>query len=748
MADRDAHRTIPITQETIRATSMTLHPIKALDHVIDEYADYLRTEFQAKDPKLREALARELDSAGFLAQEPFYQAHRPFKSGKRWRDLPIEPPLARVMENRSGSETAYLHQSDAIDELLKPTARPVVVTTGTGSGKTEAFLLPVIQNAWEDATRFKKSGLTAILVYPMNALANDQEARIREYLEEAGLSGAISVAKYDRGTSQAEREKLRKNPPHILLTNYVMLELMMSRPREHVFLDRTMASLEYLVLDELHTHTGRQGADVAMLVRRVRERCGNSDLQCAGTSATMVTSGDRQTQMEAVARVASKVFGVTVSPAHVVDETLRPATSGRTVTSDELKRAVEEDALPLDTDTFCDYPLAIWAEQQFGLELHDDGLRRHRPISVDAAADNLSQETGCEAARCQARIRDVLLHGAALVRDDAPVFAIKLHQFISQGDSVYATLESAAARHITLNGQYWTQSDDGDTRPLAPLAFCRVCGQEYYQVVRNTEATRFEPRPAGTLSDTQDEVQTDGYVCFDDDAAPLWTPEQEADLPSNWLRETKRGSVIKPDYAKHLPERVYVRANGSYTAEESAGGEPGWFIASPLLLCPRCGSVYDKRTKEFTKLARLSSEGRSTATTVLSLSTVEQMKAALDLDPSARKLLSFTDNRQDASLQAGHFNDFVNVARVRSAIYHALPEPPGYLDYADVASAVVSALGLRQEEYAINPGGAAQEGRNRQALTEYIRYRVYYDLRRGWRVIQPNLEQCGLLRMD
>ena len=80
---------------------MSLHPIKALDHVIDEYADYLRTEFRAKDPKLRAALESELDARGFLAQEPFYQAHRPFKSGAAWRQLPLDAKLAQVMENRS-----------------------------------------------------------------------------------------------------------------------------------------------------------------------------------------------------------------------------------------------------------------------------------------------------------------------------------------------------------------------------------------------------------------------------------------------------------------------------------------------------------------------------------------------------------------------------------------------------------------------------------------------------------------------
>ena len=156
---------------------MALHPIKILDQVLEEYRDYLLTEFRAKKPDLRAALKRELDAPGFLAQVPFYQAHRPFQDGKPSSELTLEPRLAKVMELRSGSKTAYSHQSLAIEELLSTNPRPVVVTTGTGSGKTEAFLLPVIQNAYADAIAFKKSGITAILVYPMNALANDQKKR-------------------------------------------------------------------------------------------------------------------------------------------------------------------------------------------------------------------------------------------------------------------------------------------------------------------------------------------------------------------------------------------------------------------------------------------------------------------------------------------------------------------------------------------------------------------------------------------
>ena len=99
---------------------MSLHPIKALDHVIAEYRDYLRTEFRAKDLELRAALERELDAPRFLAQEPFYQAHRPFKQGKPWSELPIDRKLAEVMEARTKQKRAYPHQSEAIEELLSP----------------------------------------------------------------------------------------------------------------------------------------------------------------------------------------------------------------------------------------------------------------------------------------------------------------------------------------------------------------------------------------------------------------------------------------------------------------------------------------------------------------------------------------------------------------------------------------------------------------------------------------------------
>ncbi|NLD74866.1 MAG: DUF1998 domain-containing protein, partial [Chloroflexi bacterium] len=174
------------------------------------------------------------------------------------------------------------------------------------------------------------------------------------------------------------------------------------------------------------------------------------------------------------------------------------------------------------------------------------------------------------------------------------------------------------------------------------------------------------------------------------------------------------------------------------------------FLPKPFMLCLNCAEAYTRRDKgDFRKLSRLSSEGRSTATTLLSLSTVASLRAA-GIEPDAQKVLSFTDNRQDASLQAGHLNDFVQVALIRSAIYKALQEQ-GELDFSHVADAVVQALALPTAEYARQANleedsPQAREARN--AFHDLIEYRVYEDLRRGWRVVQPNLEQCGLLTMD
>src|SRR5205807_1152830 len=170
----------------------------------------------------------------------------------------------------------------------------------------------------------------------------------------------------------------------------------------------------------------------------------------------------------------------------------------------------------------------------------------------------------------------------------------------------------------------------------------------------------------------------------------------------------------------------------------------------PFLLCLRCGAAFDRTERnEFKKLSRLSNAGRSTATTVVSGSAIVQLREDRQVQPEAKKLLSFTDNRQDASLQAGHFNDFIQIGLLRGALYAAVERAAETgLSHESIAREVVAALGLDFPEYSSNPDARfLVREKIDKALRDVIGYRIYRDLRRGWRVTSPNLEQCGLLRV-
>lgn len=173
--------------------------------------------------------------------------------------------------------------------------------------------------------------MRAIVVYPMNALANSQVQELDKYLRNGYGTGnePVTYARYTGQESENTKKQIRDNPPDILLTNYVMLELMLTRPDERRSLIRMARGLEFLVFDELHTYRGRQGADVALLIRRVRQACAAEELQCIGTSATMSTEGTPDMQRRVVAGVATDLFGTQIIPDHVIGETLVRAT-GRT----------------------------------------------------------------------------------------------------------------------------------------------------------------------------------------------------------------------------------------------------------------------------------------------------------------------------------------------------------------------------------------------------------------------------------
>jgi hypothetical protein len=725
--------------------------------VVADYAEYVQGFLAILDPRIRAFVDEQL-SNGMLWPDPLIQLSPAYQTAEDVRVLATRGVIHATSAQffHVGDRPLRLHQHQRMALDLAQQGEHYVVTTGTGSGKSMTYLLPIVDHVLRHQP--ERGGVRAIIVYPMNALINSQEKALERFADNLGGRDQCPVrfARYTGQESDQEKRSLQENPPHILLTNYVMLELMLTRPDEQVFFSQAGGALRFVVFDELHTYRGRQGADVSLLVRRLRERTTTAGLQCIGTSATMASGSTRHERNTAVAAVASTIFGVSISADQVVDESLRWSLPAAEPDAAQLRQALSAP-LPHNWDSFVQNPLAAWVEATFGLRSEDDGrLRRRDPVTLRSGAAELALRTAMPEELCAQRLRELFLRGSQLHNpEQGPGFAFKLHQFFSQGGSVYASLAPASERVLTLEGQHYAPGTERHL--LYPLVFCRVCGQEHYLCSYDERDGLLSPRPPSLLElDDQGQRQL-GYLVSD--PAGFWPDDYLELLPETWFvpgpsgkkaRTTPATSErrVKPDYRAFLPRKLYATPTGLAFANETTTAGSAlrtWFVPAPLLLCLRCGEIYTRRQADFAKLARLSSEGRSTATTLLTLSTIVQMRTDPSLEDEARKLLSFTDNRQDASLQAGHFNDFVATALLRAAIYRAVASNSEGHDYTNIARATVAQLGVEPRDYARELVVGPRARSLAQVFKDVIEYRIYEDLRRGWRLVQPNLEQCGLL---
>lgn len=568
--------------------------------LIEEYKSYITSFLHIADERIARYVEDRLDE-GSLWPEPLIQLNPSYELGSTVQELAqqgvLHPLCVEIFQDRSGAQARplrlYRHQFEAIQ--IAQRQEPYIVTSGTGSGKSLTYWIPIFDHILKHEP--ERGRVRAILVYPTNALINSQFETLREF--EAGFPGAFPIryARYTGQESHEEKEAVQQNPPHILLTNFVMLELMMTRPEEHSFVDRALAAIDFLVLDELHTYRGRQGADVALLVRRLRERSGNPKLLCIGTSATMIAGGGRAERREAVAAVATKLFGVSVPPENVVEETVKRSLPLQEFSPKTLRDAVLAP-LPAPTwEAFSANPLAAWVEATFGVEEEEGFLRRARPITLREGAQRLAAITGLDITTCESRLREVFQLGSEIHRPDgAPALAFKLHQFISQGGTVYATLEPRARRYLTLEGQIYAPGEP--ERLLFPLAFCRECGQEYYLVQWKRASGSVMPRPSLPITEPAvDEEDTAWEGCLLLDEEGLWQGDEE-ELPESWFR----GERLKGEFCAHVPQRLYVRPNGEVLLEEAPGAVACWFLKKPFLFCPSCGVVYTRQENEFRKL--------------------------------------------------------------------------------------------------------------------------------------------------
>ncbi|MFB3786022.1 MAG: DEAD/DEAH box helicase [bacterium] len=740
-------------------------------HLIEDYSSYVRSFFKITDERIKGKVERALDD-GLLWPEPLIQLNPSFESGKTVDELVQEGILHAECGKifRKGKDDHHIgqsirlfkHQEEAVRIALKN--ENYVLTTGTGSGKSLCYIIPIVNQVLQSGVNSK---IKAIIVYPMNALANSQKGELEKFLVKGYPEGQspVTFQRYTGQESDQEKREIIANPPDILLTNYVMLELILTRPEEKNMIQAAQG-LQFLVFDELHTYRGRQGADVALLIRRARNALEAPNVQCVGTSATIAGTGSYDEQCAEVARVASIIFGTEIKKENVIGESLKQVCRANPVMPEEefytaLKKRVGDyfDNPPTRFEAFIQDPLSAWLEKTFGVEEDTNSrrLQRARPKSIrgaHGAAELLSRQTGFPQDRCAAVIERGLLAGCECQPEDdtgSSPFAFRLHQFISRGDTVYASLEMESSRYMSVFPQYLCPEDRN--KVLFPLLFCRECGQEYYSVWKTQDSktgpTRFEPRPI--MNQLVQEEGESGYLYIrTDENAWTYTPDDLAKcLPDDWLEEHGNSVAIRRDRKKKIPQAFTVSADGTV----SASGVSCWYIPAPFLFCLNCLISYTARMGDFSKLTSLNSGGRSTSTTILSLSVIRHLKKQKEqnlTNLAPEKLLSFTDNRQDASLQAGHFNDFIEIGLLRSALYRAVQKAgPGGIRHDELTLRVFESLALPFADYASDPHARFQAQKDTDhALREFLGYRLYRDLKRGWRITLPNLEQCGLLQIQ
>lgn len=347
---------------------MTFNPLSATKEIQESYVNFYKTNFTLGNKELSDELDK-LSENNHLWREPYISITQNYVPGKLRNELQSEINIDPDVIASIPINKFYKHQENAMRNLIK-NERNTIVSSGTGSGKTESFLIPVLN----ECTKSEVTGLKAILIYPMNALANDQVDRLRDILfklnkkrqavgkrqitfgiytgptpsrvtkDGNSLHDSLSTLRYrcpSCGRNNAlickiegghgiltcgnvsdnvkidfqllSREELQNNPPDILITNYVMLERILLRANDKPLFAKN--KVKYLVVDEIHAYGGARGVDVGLLLRRFRRRLWKDSLEklniiCVGTSATMSKSQDQNIRKNKIAEFGSKLFGV------------------------------------------------------------------------------------------------------------------------------------------------------------------------------------------------------------------------------------------------------------------------------------------------------------------------------------------------------------------------------------------------------------------------------------------------------
>lgn len=703
---------------------MVLNPITFTEKVVGDFLRYQATAYRFADPRLHEQMRHLLsldETRGTpLLQGPYVSLSRAFRMGESVMRLVEERVLHPFMRNLIPYEALWGHQVRAIRAIAN--GQSTLISTGTGSGKTECFLYPVIGRCLELRDGDAPAGIVAIFVYPMNALAEDQLGRMRELLAGTGISFGLYVGKTPertagvagerlrpsasredyrraferaseegRGTAvhppeeRASREEMRApgKQPRILLTNVKQLELLLTRQMDLRLFDG--ARLEYLVFDEAHTYGGAAGGETACLIRRLRAFCEPDDREtvCVGTSATLVDPGGDE---EPTRAFGARFFGVPGHELVLVEEVYEeeeweenPTLPAALVipSPDILGRILEalgnEDGAHIAA-AFRDLTSAEiretgWREELYAALVGNELCFRisqalQLPMDLETLSTKLSEDVNRPTS--EEEILAYLALGAAARRNDRPLLRPVVHGFVRGVGSAVVTFPGEDGPRLWLSGE---GAHEGDGEPLyaIPILACNTCGQHYFEHHVNDLTFDSSGLSGGeAVGDRRvwrplDISQGGIRVVLLDG---LVSAEEEDDDPGS----TRPVFFCRYCGALHPSERTRCDACGRegalvrLLAVEPKPERPGY-----LTSCLSCKSVGLQpgggRWREPARPVR-----------AVAVSDVHVLAQNMLHNAERPRLLVFADNRQDAAFQAGWMRDHARRFRLRSLMTEWIEE--------------------------------------------------------------------------
>lgn len=679
-----------------------LDPLKTAEHITTSYRRYLRTTFGLADPLWHAEFEQALGSAD-LTKGPILEATPPYETAGSVESLISEGTLhtaLRRLPTEVLHRPLYTHQVDAIRKAAA--RRNLIVATGTGSGKTECYLLPIFDALLQEQERGALCpGVRALLLYPMNALANDQLDRLRSYLKAfPGITFGRFIGETEEKESKARetfrqlhdgaeplanellsRERMRAQPPHILLTNYAMLEYLLLRPEDTPFFDgETGRFWRFIVLDELHVYDGAKGAEIAMLLRRVRDRVHQSEkgrLQYLATSATL---GRGEEDRHAVVTFARQVFDEELDDTDIVLPKRR-AFSGQAThefsaaqfldVRDRVAAGESVEALSqrLPFSGFSEQsgePVSRWLERILRGERHVIALQRllsERPVELAEAARDIF---GADDAKALTAVVELSLQ-ARESSGSTPLLPARYHFLVKALEGAFACLNPnhpANSPRLQLGRQAICEACNAR---MFELAVCRRCRALYV---------------VGTRTDDERFVQAKEH---DRKLHYLWVLAHG--IPGDAISKDEDELAIEADVPEETPSQLKLCTTCGWIGHATASHGSCTGICLPVV-------SIEAKHEDGTVHSCVACGGRSGAPMLLRMFTGTDAPVAVvatavyqQLPPSGsenqqdrigegRKLLSFADSRQDAAFFAPYLERTYRRAIQRRLIWEALKELP------------------------------------------------------------------------